>query len=245
MNLQGKVALVTGCKRGIGYGIALTLAQNGVEVVLNDINISQQDDIYKEIVKLGRKAICVSADISKEQQVQMLFEQIKTEFGKLDILANNAGITRDAMSHKMTMEQWDQVMDVNLKGTFLCSREAQKLMQEAGGGSIINFSSIVGFQGNIGQANYSATKAAIMGLTKTLSREYARKNIRVNAIAPGFIDTPMTQVIPEHIKNDMIDKIPLKRMGTSEDIANVVLFLASSLSDYVTGQVIHVNGGSY
>ena len=245
MNLEGKVALVTGCKQGIGYGIALSLAESGVDVILNDINISEQDEIYKEISKFGKKVLCASGDISKEDQVDLIFQKVKAEFGKLDVLVNNAGITRDAMSTKMTMEQWNQVLGVNLTGTFLCAKSAVKLMEAAGGGSIINFSSINGFKGNIGQANYSATKSAIVGLTRTLALEYAKKNIRVNAIAPGFIDTPMTQIIPEHIKQEAISKIPLQRMGTPKDIANAVLFLSSSLSDYVTGQTIHVNGGLY
>lgn len=245
MKLEGKVALVTGCKQGIGYGIALSLAENGAEVILNDISISEEDDIYKEISKMGEKAVCMSADISKEEDVDSIFYKIQSKFGKLDILVNNAGITRDAMSQKMTMEQWNQVIGVNLTGTFLCAKAAVRLMEEAGGGSIINFSSLAGVKGNIGQANYSSTKAAVIGLTKTLSLEYAGKKIRVNAIAPGIIDTPMTQTIPDTVIENMISRIPLQRMGTPRDIANVVLFLASSRSDYITGQVIHVNGGMY
>jgi NAD(P)-dependent dehydrogenase (short-subunit alcohol dehydrogenase family) len=222
MNLEGKIALVTGCKQGIGYGIALSLAENGADVILNDINISEQDEIYKEISKLQKKALCVSGDISKEEQVDLIFQKVKSEFGKLDILVNNAGITRDAMSTKMTMEQWNQVLAVNLTGTFLCAKSAVNLMEAVGGGSIINFSSINGFKGNIGQANYASTKAAIVGLTRTLALEYAKKNIRVNAIAPGFIDTPMTQVIPEHLKQDAISKIPIKEKGYAKRIANSV-----------------------
>jgi 3-oxoacyl-[acyl-carrier protein] reductase len=245
MDFSGKVALVTGCKQGIGYEIALSLAENGADLVLNDVGISEGDEIFKEISKLGKKAVCISADISNEDQVNQLFETVKTEFGKLDILVNNAGITRDSMSSKMTMDQWNKVIAVNLTGTFLCSRAAVKLMEAAGEGAIVNFSSLAGVKGNVGQANYSASKAAVIGLTKTLSLEYARKNVRVNAIAPGVIATPMTETIPDNVKQNMISRIPLQRMGTPRDVANVVLFLASSQAAYVTGQLIHVNGGMY
>lgn len=245
MDFSGKVALVTGCKQGIGYEIALSLAENGADLVLNDVGISEGDEIFKEISKLGKKAVCISADISNEDQVNQLFEIVKTEFGKLDILVNNAGITRDSMSSKMTMDQWNKVIAVNLTGTFLCSRAAVKLMEAAGEGAIVNFSSLAGVKGNVGQANYSASKAAVIGLTKTLSLEYARKNVRVNAIAPGVIATPMTETIPDNVKQNMISRIPLQRMGTPRDVANVVLFLASSQAAYVTGQLIHVNGGMY
>lgn len=245
MSLIGKVALVTGCKQGIGYGIALFLAENGAELVLNDLDITEEDSIYKEISKLGIKAICISSDISNEQSVRTMFETIKMEFGKLDILVNNAGITLDSMAHKMSMEQWNKVIAVNLTGTFLCAKFAAELMSIAGGGSIVNFSSLAGVKGNIGQSNYASTKAAVIGLTKTLSLEYAKKKIRVNAVAPGVIDTPMTQKIPKEVKENMISRIPLQRMGTARDIANTVLFLASEASSYITGQVIHVNGGMY
>jgi 3-oxoacyl-[acyl-carrier protein] reductase len=245
MNFTGKVALVTGSKQGIGYEIALSLAENGADVVLNDVGISEEDEIFKKISNLGRKAICASADISNEDQVNQLFDKVKTEFGKLDILVNNAGITRDAISSKMTLDQWNKVIAVNLTGTFLCSKAAVKLMEVPGEGAIINFSSLAGVKGNIGQANYSASKAAVIGLTKTLSLEYARKNVRVNAIAPGVIATPMTETIPDNVKQNMISRIPLQRMGTPRDVANVVLFLASPESAYVTGQLIHVNGGLY
>jgi 3-oxoacyl-[acyl-carrier protein] reductase len=245
MDFSGKVALVTGCKQGIGYEIAMSLAENGADLVLNDVGISEGDEIFKEISKLGKKAVCISADISNEDQVNQLFETVKTEFGKLDILVNNAGITRDSMSSKMTMDQWNKVIAVNLTGTFLCSRAAVKLMEAAGEGAIVNFSSLAGVKGNVGQANYSASKAAVIGLTKTLSLEYARKNVRVNAIAPGVIATPMTETIPDNVKQNMISRIPLQRMGTPRDVANVVLFLASSQAAYVTGQLIHVNGGMY
>lgn len=245
MDFTGKVGLVTGCKQGIGYEIALALAENGADMVLNDVGISESDDIFMEISKLGRKAVCISADISNEDQVNQLFETVKTEFGKLDILVNNAGITRDSMSSKMTMDQWNKVIAVNLTGTFLCSKAAVKLMEIAGEGTIVNFSSLAGVKGNVGQANYSASKAAVIGLTKTLSLEYARKNVRVNAIAPGVIATPMTETIPDNVKQNMISRIPLQRMGTPRDVANVVVFLASPQSAYVTGQLIHVNGGMY
>jgi 3-oxoacyl-[acyl-carrier protein] reductase len=243
--LTGKRALITGCKRGIGQGVAIALAKHGADIVLNDISISEADEVAVEVKKLGRKILCVSADITNSDSVADMFSAAKQAFGGVDILVNNAGITADAMSYKMTLEQWNRVLAVNLTGSFLCCQAAAKLMIEQKFGKIINTSSVAGFIGNIGQANYSATKGAVAAMTKTLAKELAGKGIYVNAVAPGFISTPMTDKIPDNLKQQMIAKIPLGRIGLPEDIANVVVFLASPLSDYVTGQTIQINGGTY
>ncbi|MBP2666130.1 MAG: 3-oxoacyl-(acyl-carrier-protein) reductase [Firmicutes bacterium] len=243
--LQGKWALVTGCKQGIGRSVAITLAEYGADLILNDLKISDEDDVVAAVKQLGRKAICISADIASPESVDAMFAQIKEKAGRLDILVNNAGITIDAMAHKMTFDQWNKVLAVNLTGTFLCCQGAAKMMTENKFGKIINTSSIAGFIGNIGQANYSATKGAVAALTKTLAKELAGKGIYVNAVSPGFVETPMTEKIPDELKQQMIAKIPLKRIGLPKDIANVVVFLASPLSDYVTGQTIQINGGTY
>jgi len=243
--LQGKRAMVTGCKRSIGYAEAIMFAKNGADLILNDVSISEQDEVAVAVKNLGKKVLCISGDVSKPESVNDMFSKIKEEWGGLDILVNNAGITRDAVSYKMTIEQWNEVIGVNLTGTFLCAQAATRLMMENGFGKIINTSSVVGFNGNFGQANYVATKGAVAAMTKTLAKELAKKGIYVNAIAPGFIDTPMTQQMPEQVKAASIARIPLGRMGTPEDIADVVLFLASPLSNYVTGQTIHINGGTY
>ncbi len=243
--LAGKRALVTGCRRGIGRGIAVKLAEYGADLILNDLTIAESDEVVAAVRNLGRKALCISADIANPDSVAAMFAAIKQECGGLDIMVNNAGITADAMSYKMTIEQWNQVMAVNLTGTFLCCQAASKLMMEQKSGKIINTSSAAAFMGNIGQANYSATKGAVASLTKTLAKELAGKGICVNAVSPGFIQTPMTDKIPAEVKEQMIARIPLRRMGQPEDVANVVVFLASPLADFVTGQTIQINGGSY
>ncbi len=243
--LREKWALVTGCRQGIGQSVAITLAEYGADLILNDLTISDEDEVTVAVHGLGRKALCISADIASPESVDAMFAQIKEKAGRLDILVNNAGITMDAMAHKMTIDQWSKVLAVNLTGTFLCCQAAAKLMTENKFGKIINTSSIAGFIGNIGQANYSATKGAVAALTKTLAKELAGKGIYVNAVSPGFVETPMTEKIPDELKQQMIAKIPLKRIGQPKDIANVVVFLASPLSDYVTGQTIQINGGTY
>jgi 3-oxoacyl-(acyl-carrier-protein) reductase len=243
--LREKWALVTGCRQGIGQSVAITLAEYGADLILNDLRITEDDEVAAAVKKLGRKAVCIAADIASPESVDAMFAQIKEKAGRLDILVNNAGITMDAMAHKMTIDQWNKVLAVNLTGTFLCCQAAAKLMTENKFGKIINTSSIAGFIGNIGQANYSATKGAVAALTKTLAKELAGKGIYVNAVSPGFVETPMTEKIPDEPKQQMIAKIPLKRIGQPKDIANVVVFLASPLSDYVTGQTIQINGGTY
>lgn len=242
--LNGKVALVTGGKQGIGYAIVHTLAKNGATVIINDIRISENDEIYKVVKELGSNAMCISTDVSNEDDVIAMYEAVKNKYGKLDILVNNAGITDDAISSKMTYTQWQRVIDINLTGIFLTTKYAKDLMK-SDGGSIVNFSSLAGVKGNIGQANYTASKAGIIGLTKTFALEYAKNGIRVNAVAPGVIESPMTDAIPSQIKAGMIARIPMQRMGTPYEIADLVKFLVSNESSYITSQLIHINGGLY
>ncbi|MCX8030531.1 MAG: 3-oxoacyl-[acyl-carrier-protein] reductase [Thermodesulfovibrionales bacterium] len=243
--MKGQVAIVTGGSRGIGKAIAMALAKKSVKVVVVGTKQETTSQTAKELSNLGTDSIAIAADVSNSADVKNIFDSTIKEFGKVDILINNAGITKDALIIRMKDEEWDRVIDVNLKGTFLCCREAIKLMIKQKYGRIINISSIVGFMGNIGQANYSASKAAIAGLTKTLAKEYANRGITVNAVAPGFITTDMTETIPENIKTEMLRSIPMGRFGVPEDIANVVVFLASPEASYITGQILHVNGGMY
>lgn len=235
--LEGRVALVTGAAQGIGAATARKLAAEGAKVACADVNAEGAASLAGELGGLG-----LSGSVSDPTQVAEWVRQIVERLGKLDILINNAGITRDAMSHKMTMEQWDAVLDVNLKGTFVCCQAGMMAMRENGSGAIVNTASIGAF-GNIGQANYSASKAGIVGLTRTLALEGARNGIRVNAVAPGFVDTPMTSTIPQNLREQMLAQIPLKRAARPEDIANVHLFLVSDDAAYVTGQLIVIDGG--
>ncbi len=243
MDFKGQVVLVTGSARGIGKAIAESFAGRGAAVVVADVNLEQAKEASVEIAKTGAKSMAVKLDVSKSGEVITAFEQIIKEFGRLDILVNNAGITRDGLLLRMKEEDWDAVMEVNLKGVFLCSKEAVKLMTKQRHGRIVNIASIVAFSGNPGQANYSASKAGIVGLTKTIAKEYASRGITSNAVAPGFITTAMTDAIPENIKDEMKKTIPMGRFGSIDDVANAVLFLASQ--PYITGQVVHVNGGMY
>ena len=243
--LSGKNALVTGCGRGIGKAIALTLARAGADIVVNDIDHNTAQDLAGEITALGRKALVCCGSVGSRPDVDGMFAEIKKEFGRLDILVNNAGITRDNLIAKMTDQEWDQVMDVNLKGVFYCIRAAAEMMKEQAYGKIVNLTSVAALAGNIGQTNYVAAKAGVIGITKTLARELARYQITVNAVAPGFIDTPMTASIPDEVKQTMIRAIPLGRAGSPQDIANLVKFLAGDESAYITGQVISCNGGIY
>lgn len=209
-----------------------------------DLKLDDGHSVCKAVREAGTQCLALSGDVSDEASVTDAFAAIEKRFGRLDILVNNAGITRDAMSKKMTVAQYKQVLDVNLVGSFLCAQKAMALMGKSGG-SIINFSSIAAFLGNMGQANYAASKAGIIGMTRTLALEGARNNVRVNAVSPGFIATPMTETIPPELKEAAIAKIPLHRIGHPEDVANAVLFLASELSSFITGHCIHVNGGRY
>lgn len=245
MNLKSKVVLVTGSGRGLGKTIAMKLAMEGADIVINDVNIKNAEETAREIEALGRKTLVSNASVSEREQVEKMFDEIKNKFGRLDILVNNAGITKDSLLSKMTEEQWRQVIDVNLTGVFNCTQLAAILMKEQKSGKIVNLSSIAGQMGNVGQLNYSATKAGVIGMTKTLAKELARFNVNVNAIAPGIIKTPMTDVIPEKVMDGMLKQIPLGRIGMPEDIANLVKFLVSEDSSYITGQVIACNGGWY
>jgi 3-oxoacyl-[acyl-carrier protein] reductase len=245
MRLKGANALITGAAQGIGMAIAAGMAREGANVCIADVNIDKAEASAKEVRKSGVKASAIKLDVSNQDEVINAFGSFIKDFGTLDILVNNAGITRDTLLIRMKEEDWDSVMNINLKGTFLCSREAVRIMSKQRAGKIINISSIVAFIGNPGQANYSSSKAAVIGLTKTIAREYAGRGIRVNAVAPGFIQTPMTDDLSDKVKDEMKQAIPLASFGTTGDVTNAVIFLASKESDYITGQVLHVNGGMY
>ncbi len=245
MDLNGKTAIVTGAAQGIGYTIALSLAEQGADVAVCDISEESLKNVTGEIEKLGRKALAIRADVSLSSDTDELVKKTAEAFGKIDILVNNAGITRDTVLLRMKEEQWDQVMQVNLKGTFNCTKAVIRPMFKQKYGRVVNISSVTGAMGNAGQANYSASKAAVIGFTKAVAREYAHCGITVNAVAPGFIKTAMTDAIPDKEREAMISAIPAKQLGLPEDVANAVCFLSSDLAKYITGQVIHVNGGLY
>jgi 3-oxoacyl-[acyl-carrier protein] reductase len=245
MDFKGQVAIVTGGARGIGRAIVERLAQRGVGLAIADLNSDEANEAAAELRAVGVKAMGIKLDVSKSEDVKKVFEDICKEFNRIDILVNNAGITKDGLLLRMKEEDWDSVMDINLKSVFLCSREAIREMSQRRYGRIVNITSVAAFMGNPGQANYSASKAGIVGLTKTMAREYASRGITVNAVAPGFIKTAMTDVLPEKVKEEVKKQIPLGVFGLVEDVANAVVFLASPDSRYITGQVIHVNGGMY
>ena len=245
MDFKGQVALVTGGARGIGKTIAEDLAKKGVNLAIADVSAESASETAKELAARGVRTQSLRLDVSKSDQVVKAFEDIVREFGRIDIVVNNAGITRDGLVLRMKEEDWDAVININLKGVFLCSKEAVKVMVKQKYGRIINIASVVAFMGNPGQANYSASKAGIVGLTKTVAREYASRGITVNAVAPGFIATAMTDALAENVKQEMLKSIPVGKFGSVEDVANAVSFLASPESGYITGQVIHVNGGMY
>ncbi|HIZ88456.1 MAG TPA: 3-oxoacyl-[acyl-carrier-protein] reductase [Candidatus Mucispirillum faecigallinarum] len=244
--LKDKVALVTGASRGIGKAIAIHLAANGAKVAVNySSSESSAIEVAEIIKKNGGTAEIFKARVNVESEVEEMFTAIEKSLGVVDILVNNAGITKDNLLMRMKTEEWDSVIDVNLKGTFLCTRRAVKGMMKNRYGKIINISSVVGFAGNAGQFNYSATKAGVIGMTKSAALELASRGIRVNAVAPGFIETDMTASLTDEVKAAYLEKIPLKSLGKPEDIANAVAYLASPLSDYMTGQTLHLNGGMY
>lgn len=242
--LNGKVALVTGASRGIGRAIAIELAQKGAKVAVNySGSEAKANEVVDEIKSLGQEAIAIQADVSNTESVSNMVKQVIDTFGSLDILVNNAGITRDNLLMRMKEDEWDAVINTNLKGVFLCTKAVTRQMMKQRNGKIINIASIVGVSGNPGQANYVAAKAGVIGLTKTTAKELAARNINVNAIAPGFITTDMTDELPAEVKDEMLKQIPLARFGEPGDIAKVVAFLASEDSKYMTGQTLHVDGG--
>ncbi|MCJ7642158.1 MAG: 3-oxoacyl-[acyl-carrier-protein] reductase [Desulfobacterales bacterium] len=245
MELNGKVALVTGGAQGIGKAVALMLAHHGADVIVADVNLEKAQETAKEVEATGRGAMAVKVDITRLNDVEQMVESAIARFGKVDILINNAGIARDKLILRMTEEDWDAVLDVNLKGTFHCTKTVIKHMSKQRSGKIVNIASVVGEMGNAGQANYSASKAGVIGLTKTIAREFAQRGINVNAIAPGYIQTPMTDVLPDKAKEELKRMIPMERLGQPEDVAHAVLFLVSEASSYITGQVLNVNGGIY
>lgn len=244
MSLNNKVALITGGSRGIGKEIALELAKNGVNIAITYANnLQKAKEVLDDIRSYEVKAVAIKANVSVEEDVLQMIKTIEDELGTIDILVNNAGVTKDNLIIRMKEEDWDEVIDVNLKGTFLCTKAVSRIMMKKKYGKIINITSVVGIMGNAGQGNYSASKAGVIGFTKSMARELASRGIRVNAIAPGFIETDMTDVLKDEIKEAMLKSIPLNSFGNPKDIANLVVFLASEKSDYITGQVINVDGG--
>ena len=244
MGLTGKCAVVTGASRGIGRAIALELANQGAKVVVNYSGSEQKAmQVVEEIKANGGEAIAVQANVSQSESVQQLMKTAIDTFGSIDILVNNAGITRDNLLMRMKDDEWDDVINTNLKGVFLCTKAVTRQMMKQRAGRIINISSIVGVAGNPGQANYVAAKAGVIGLTKTTAQELASRNILVNAIAPGFITTEMTDGLPEDLKEVMLKQIPLAKLGQPEDIAKAVAFFASDNANYITGQTLHIDGG--
>ncbi|WP_127058231.1 3-oxoacyl-[acyl-carrier-protein] reductase [Veillonella ratti] len=244
MQLTDKVALVTGASRGIGRAIALLMAKQGADVV---VNYSGSEGAAQEtvdaILAMGRKAIKIKANVGNAEEVAAMVDEAHTTFGRIDILVNNAGITRDGLLMRMKDSDWDDVININLKGVYLMTKAVSKIMMKQRSGKIVNMTSVVGVTGNAGQANYSASKAGVIGFTKTCAKELASRGITVNAIAPGFIHTDMTDVLPDKVKDAMVHTIPLGRMAEPDEVAAVAAFLASDMSSYITGQVINVDGG--
>lgn len=244
MQLTDKVALVTGASRGIGRAIALLMAKQGADVV---VNYSGSEGAAQEtvdaILAMGRKAIKIKANVGNAEEVAAMVDEAHTTFGRIDILVNNAGITRDGLLMRMKDSDWDVVININLKGVYLMTKAVSKIMMKQRSGKIVNMTSVVGVTGNAGQANYSASKAGVIGFTKTCAKELASRGITVNAIAPGFIHTDMTDVLPDKVKDAMVHTIPLGRMAEPDEVAAVAAFLVSDMSSYITGQVINVDGG--
>ncbi|AZV52299.1 beta-ketoacyl-ACP reductase [Bacillus sp. LNXM12-2] len=242
--LTNKTAVVTGASRGIGRSIAIDLAKNGANVVVNySGNEAKANEVVDKIKALGQQAFAVKADVSNAEEVQALMKQAIDTFGSIDILVNNAGITKDNLLMRMKENEWDDVININLKGVFNCTKAVTRQMMKQRSGRIINLASVVGVCGNPGQANYVAAKAGVIGLTKTTAKELATRHITVNAVAPGFISTDMTDKLDENVQSEMLKQIPLARFGAPEDISNVVVFLASEGAGYITGQTIQVDGG--
>lgn len=242
--LRGKNAVITGATRGIGKEIALTLAENGANIAINYRNFnSDLEELVDKIEGYGVKVVCHKCDVSNGTEVEAFISSVKDEFKTIDILINNAGITKDGLLMRMKENDFTDVIDVNLKGTFNTTKSVSSIMIRQKYGKIINISSVVGIAGNAGQCNYAASKAGVIGFSKSVARELASRNINVNVVAPGYIDTDMTKNLPDKVKEEVIKGIPLKKIGEPKEVANMVLFLASNLSDYVTGQVMNVDGG--
>ncbi|MBP1753776.1 MAG: fabG2 [Firmicutes bacterium] len=242
--LTGKVAVITGAGRGIGKAIALQFVQQGSKVVVNyRSSVKQVEELLDSIRNAGGEAIAVQADVSNEADAKRLIEEAVKQYGRLDILVNNAGITKDNLLMRMTEQEFDSVLDTNLKGTFFCTKYAATVMLKQRCGKIINISSVVGLMGNVGQANYAASKAGVIGMSKAVARELASRGITVNVVAPGFIETDMTEQLSDKVKEATITNIPLKRYGVAEEVAGAVGFLASEAANYITGQVLQVDGG--
>jgi len=245
MEFKGQIAVITGGARGIGKAISYFLGKRGVNIVIVDLNLEEAEATTVYLKDKGIKAIAIKCDVSSSEDVKEMFKQVKNQFGDINILVNNAGITKDTLLLRMKEQDWDTVINVNLKSAFLCCKEAIKIMAKKRYGRIVNISSVAAFTGNTGQANYSASKAALLGFTKTIAREYASRGITANVVAPGFITTAMTENLPENLKQEILKTIPVGRFGSVEDVAEAVVFLASPAAGYITGQVIHVNGGMY
>ena len=242
LSLEGKVAVITGATRGIGRAVAIALLQAGADIGVN-YNRTPADDLVELAESMGRRCYAIPADVSQVSDCERLVNETAKELGKVDILVNNAGITRDGLLMRMDEEQWNAVIETNLRSVYACSKAAVKLMMKARCGSIINITSVSGLVGLAGQTNYSASKAGVIGFSKALAREVASRNIRVNCIAPGYIVSDMTNVLPENIREAAKQNIPLQRFGTGDDVANAVLFLASPLAEYITGEILRVDGG--
>ena len=241
---ERKVVLVTGGSRGIGKEVAEIYAENGYDVVINYVSDrTDVEKIKKEFEEKKVKCLLIKADVSNSEDVEKMIEEAIKEFGKIDVLVNNAGITRDTLLMRMSEEDFDKVIEINLKGTYLVTKQVTKYMMKKRQGSIINLASVVGVVGNAGQANYAASKAGIIGFTKSIAKELASRNIRVNVVAPGFIETDMTNILKDEVKENIGNQIPLKRMGTAREVAEVIYFLGTDKSSYITGQVINIDGG--
>jgi len=241
--LEGKTALITGAARGIGQAIAVRLAEAGADVAGCDLQADWLDETRAKVEALGRRCEAYAMDVGNAEQVGAAVDQVHADFGRIDVLVNNAGITKDGLLARMSEADWDAVLDINLKGTFLCTKAVGRHMMKQRGGAIVNIASVIGLIGNAGQANYGASKAGVIAFTKSVAKELAGRGVRANAVAPGFIETAMTDALKEEVQQAMLNLIPLKTFGQPQDVADVVLFLASDLSGYVTGQVISVCGG--
>jgi 3-oxoacyl-[acyl-carrier protein] reductase len=243
MQLSSRVAIVTGGGQGIGKAIALKLASYGADVAVVDVNLEKAEEVAREVRNMGRRAMALKVDVVSAKETEEMAEKVFKELEAIHILINNAGITRDGLILRMKEEDWDAVMNVNLKGAFNCTKAVLKYMTKSKWGRIVNVASVVGVMGNAGQANYAASKAGLIGLTKTVAREFASRNITCNAVAPGFIETAMTDALSDKIKEDLLKQIPVGRLGGANDVAMGVLFLASNASNYITGHVLNINGG--